>query len=77
MTRFVLGFLGALSLGSVGAFFLFVPPVLIATVLVATIALLTMGLLLMLWLGVRIEPQPLLPAAADRPAGNSDHARSS
>ena len=62
MTRFVLGFLGALSLGSVGAFFLFVPPVLIATALVATITLLPMGFLLMRWLGVKIELQPLPPA---------------
>jgi len=75
MTRFVLGFLGALSLGSVGAFFLFVPPILIATVLVATIALVAMGFLLMLWFGVKIELQPLLPA--DRAVGNSDHAPSS
>jgi hypothetical protein len=61
MTRFVLGFSGALSLGSIAAFFLFVPPVLIAAGLVATVALLPMLFMLMLWLGVRIELHPALP----------------
>jgi hypothetical protein len=62
MTRFVLGFSGALSLGGIGAFFLFVPPVLIAAGMLATVALLLMGIKLMPWLGVKIELQPVLPA---------------
>jgi len=64
MTPFVLGFSGALSLGGIGAFFLFVPPVLIAAGLLATVALLLMGIKLMPWLGVIIELQPVLPAGA-------------
>jgi len=65
MTRFLLGFSGVLSLGSIAAFFLFVPPVLIAAGLLVTIALLPM--VFMLRLGVRIEIQPVLPPdGADR-----------
>jgi hypothetical protein len=51
MTRPFLASCGALFLGSLGAFFLFVPPLLIATV-----ALLS-GLLLMFCLGIQVELQ--------------------
>jgi len=49
MTRFVIIFAALLSVSSIGAFFLFVPPLWIATV-----ALLLMGFLLMFWLGVQV-----------------------
>jgi len=56
MTRFLLAFSGALFLGSIGAFFLFVPPLLIATV-----ALLSMGFMLMFALGVQVGTRSRLP----------------
>ena len=49
MTLFVLIFAGVLVVGSIAAFFLFVPPLLIATV-----ALLLLGFMLMFWLGVQV-----------------------
>lgn len=61
MTSLVLTFFGVSLLGSFGAFFLFVPPLWIATVWIAASALLLMGLMLMFWLGVQIELQPVLP----------------
>ena len=61
MTRFVLAFFGLSFLGSLGAFFLFVPPLWIATVWIATVALLLMGLIFMFCLGVQVELQPVLP----------------
>ena len=58
MTRFLLIFSGALFAGSIGAFFLFVPPLLIATV-----ALLLMGFMLTFVLGLQVGvhsiPEPL------------------
>ncbi len=67
MTRLVLAFFGVSFLSSFGAFFLFVPPLLIATVWIATVALLLMGLILMFCLGVQVELQPVLPPdRADR-----------
>ena len=49
MTRFVIIFAAVLFVGSIGAFFLFVPPLWIATV-----ALLLTGFMLMFWLGVQV-----------------------
>jgi len=49
MIRFILIFSSALLGGSVGAFFLFVPPLWIATV-----ALLLLGFTLTFWLGVQV-----------------------
>jgi hypothetical protein len=57
MTRFILAFSGALTLGSTGAFFLFVPPLLIATV-----TLLLMGFMLMFVLGLQVGTQAMLPS---------------
>jgi hypothetical protein len=57
MTRLFLAFCGALFLGSLGAFFLFVPPLLIAIV-----ALLVTGSILMVGLGLPLEPLPVLPS---------------
>jgi len=62
MTRFLLAFSSALFLGSIGAFFLFVPPALIAAVSVATVALLMLGFMLMFWFSIRVELQPTLPS---------------
>jgi hypothetical protein len=56
MTRFLLAFSGALMLGSMGAFFLFVPPLWIATV-----TLLLMGFMLMFVLGLQVGTQSMLP----------------
>jgi hypothetical protein len=56
MTRFLLAFSGALMLGSTGAFFLFVPPLLIATV-----TSLLMGFMLMFVLGLQVGTQSMLP----------------
>ncbi|MBZ5635962.1 MAG: hypothetical protein LAO55_22770 [Acidobacteriia bacterium] len=44
MTRFFLTFSGVLCFGAIGAFFLFVPPLLIATVFIALVVLLLTGL---------------------------------
>ena len=67
MIRFFLAFFGALFAGSIGAFFLFVPPLLIATV-----ALLLMGFTLTFVLGfqvgVRSMPEPLSQPVEIRPA---------
>ena len=49
MTRFLLVFSGVMLAGSIGAFFLFVPPLWIATV-----AALLLGFTLMFWLGVQV-----------------------
>jgi hypothetical protein len=57
MTPFLFAFLGVVLLASLGAFFLFVPPLLIATV-----ALLLTGILLMFSLGIHLELQPVPPA---------------
>jgi hypothetical protein len=56
MTRFFLAFSGALLFGSAGAFFLFVPPLWIATVTV-----LLMGFMLMFVLGLQVGTQSMLP----------------
>ena len=58
MIRVVLALSGSLFFGGVGAFFLFVPPLLIATALIATVVLLSTGFLLSYFLGVL---QPVLP----------------
>lgn len=57
MTRFLLAYSGALFAGGTGAFFLFVPPVLIVTV-----TLLLMGFMLMFVLGVQVGSHSMLPA---------------
>jgi len=49
MTRFLLIFSGVLLASSIGAFFLFFPPLLIATV-----ALVLIGLMLTFYLGVQV-----------------------
>ena len=59
MTRLLLGFSVTVFLGSVGAFFVFVPPLLIGTV-----ALLLMGFMLMFVLGVQVGTQSMLPSEA-------------
>jgi len=56
MTRFLLAFCGALMLGSIGAFFLFVTPLWIATV-----TLLLMGFMLTFMLGLQVGAQSMLP----------------
>jgi len=58
MTRFLAIFCGALLVGSIGAFFLFVPPLLISSV-----ALILTGFLLMFILGVQVGSQSILLAA--------------
>ena len=55
MTRFLLAFSVTVFLGSVGAFFVFVPPLLIATV-----ALLLMGFMITFVLGVQVGTQSML-----------------
>jgi hypothetical protein len=57
VTRLFLASFGALFLGSLAAFFLFVPPLLIAT-----IALLVTGSILLVGLGVQVEPLPVPPS---------------
>jgi hypothetical protein len=57
MTRLVLAFVGALFFGSLGAFFLFVPPLLIAFA-----ALLVTCLTLVFCLGIHLELQPVPPS---------------
>ena len=61
MTRFVLASSGVLFLGSIGAFFLFVPMVSIASV----VWILT-GLMLMFGLGFQAGIQQMLPSASIR-----------
>lgn len=56
MLRFVLAFCGVMLLGSIGAFFLFVPPVLIAAVSMATIAVFLLAFLAMFWAGTSKSP---------------------
>jgi hypothetical protein len=56
MTRFLLAFSGTLTLGGTGAFFLFVPPLLIATV-----TFVLMGFMLMFVLGLQVGTQSMLP----------------
>lgn len=55
MTRFLLAFSGALFLGSIGAFFLLVP-----LLSIATVAWIFVGLLLMFTLGVQVGTQGML-----------------
>ena len=65
MTRFILIFSGALFLASIAAFFLFVPPLLIAST-----ALVLMGFMLMFVLGVQVgivNRQPLALQVEIRP----------
>ncbi|MCU1336342.1 MAG: hypothetical protein JWO19_1923 [Bryobacterales bacterium] len=57
MLRFFLAFSGTLLIGSIAAFFLFVPPLLIASV-----TLLLMGSMLMFWLGVQVGSRSMLMA---------------
>jgi hypothetical protein len=73
MTRIVLTSSGALFLASLGAFFLFIPPLWIATAWIATVltatlltaaaSLLLTDPALMFRFGLQIELQPLLPAS--------------
>jgi len=59
MIRLILAFAGLLFCGSIGAFFLFVPPLLIAAVLIATVLLLILtGFVLLIRFGIQAELQP-------------------
>ena len=72
MLRFVLAFCGVMLLGSIGAFFLFVPPVLIAAVSVATVVLFLLAFITMFWIGAKAEIEPTLMAGSpDSPAVGS------
>ena len=51
-----------LFLGGVGAFFLFVPPLLIATVLIATVALPLTAFTLLYCFGIKVELQAAGPS---------------
>jgi hypothetical protein len=68
MIRFLLAFCGTLMLGSTGAFFLFVPPLLIAT-----ITLLLMGFMLMFVLGLQVGTQSMLRVEGVTATLKSDH----
>jgi hypothetical protein len=57
MTRLLLAFFALLFVGSLVAFLLFVPPLLIMTVLIATIALLLTGMMLLYCFGANVELQ--------------------
>jgi hypothetical protein len=61
MIRLLLAFVGVLFLGSLGAFFLFVP-----VLSIMTVTSMLAGLLLMFWLGVQVGAQPTLPSDAGR-----------
>jgi hypothetical protein len=56
--RPVLALSGALLCGSISAFFLFVPPLLIAAALIATILFLLTGFLVLFHCGFQAELQP-------------------
>jgi hypothetical protein len=62
MIRLVLAVFGLLFFGGVGAFFLFVPPLLIATVWIALVALPLAGFVLLDCLGLHVELQPGPPS---------------
>jgi hypothetical protein len=62
MIRVVLALFGSLFFGGVGAFFLFVPPLLIAAVWIALVALLMAGFLLLDCFGFHAELQPVPPS---------------
>ena len=62
MIRYFLAFSGVLCLAAIGAFFLFVPPLLIATALIVTLALLLMGFLLLNGFGSHVEVPPAPPS---------------
>lgn len=68
MTRLLLTFSGTLMLGSTGAFFLFVPPLWIATV-----TLLLMGFMLMFVLGLQVGTQAMLPVEGVAATLKTDH----
>jgi len=59
MTRFVLIFSGAVFLGGIGAFFAFIPPLLIASV-----AFLLMAFLFIFVLGIQVGTESTLPAGS-------------
>jgi hypothetical protein len=61
MIRILLASSGALFLGSMGAFFLFVP-----ILSIATVAWTLTGLLLMFGLGVQVGPRKILPSESVR-----------
>ncbi len=61
MMRYFLAFSGLLCFAAIGAFFLFVPPLLIAMALVGTVALLLTGCILLYWFGVQPELEPAPP----------------
>jgi hypothetical protein len=62
MIRPLLALSGVLFFGALGAFFLFVPPLLIATALMAAIVLLLTGLVLLYRFGIQAELQPAAPS---------------
>lgn len=51
----LLAFSGVLLCGSIGAFFLFVPPLWIAAGVIATVILLLMGLVLLIRFGIQAD----------------------
>jgi hypothetical protein len=60
MTRLLLGS-GVLLCGSIGAFFLFVPPLWIAAAVIATIFLVLTGMVLLVRFGIQADLQPAPP----------------
>jgi len=62
MIRLLLAFSGVLFCGSIGAFFLFVPPLLIATACIALVALPLAVLVLLDCYGIHVELQPAPPS---------------
>lgn len=61
MIREFLAFSCVLCFAAIGAFFLFVPPLLIATALIVTLALLLMGFLLLNGFGIDVRFQSAPP----------------
>jgi hypothetical protein len=56
--RLLLAFSGAVFCGSISAFFLFVPPLLIVAALIATVLLLMTGFVLLFRFGIQADLQP-------------------
>jgi hypothetical protein len=59
MIRFLLTLSGTVFLGSIGAFLLYVPPMVIAAVSLATIVLLPTAIMLLFCFGIEDELQPM------------------
>ena len=61
MVRLLLAFFTVLFLGGIGAFFLFVPPLLIAIVSIAVVVLFVTACTLLSYFGLRVNLQPVSP----------------